>query len=328
MTSSVWRRVGARILFAFSVFLAVSLLAYLFAVSSGNHFWNVAAQLASEHYKLTPAQFLQLQEYYHLNQPVAEGYLLWLAGLFSGNLGISISGQPVAAVVERWILPTLELQVPALLVGLTLGLVIGLFSARRHGSKTDTIASISMIVVVTLPAFWLSSLAIVVFSLKLHLLPSFGVASAYPPYWWGSPSLDAFAHWIMPFAVLTAVTTPLYARVARASAVEALTSDSVMALRASGVRERTILLKHVLRNSLGPVLAIAAISFGLSVGASPGIELAFSWPGLGKGLVTSALGYDQPVEMAIVLLMTLITLTASILADLAYSFVDPRLSPR
>ena len=269
-----------------------------------------------------------MMDYYQLVQPVVEGYLLWLAGLFRGDLGISISGQSVMSVVEGWVVPTLELQVPALLTGMTVGLFLGLLTASRHNSKTDTFVTVSSTVAVALPAFWLSLLAIIAFSLRLHILPSFGMVSGYPPYWWGSPSLDALAHWILPFAVLTAVTTPLYARVARSGALEALSMDSVAALRTCGVRERTILFKHVLRNSLGPVLAILAISFGLSIGASPGIELAFSWPGIGKGLVTSAVGFDQPVEMAIVLMMTMIILTASFLADVAYSLVDPRLSPR
>ena len=328
MASAVLRRVATQLIFTLSVFLAVTMIAYLLAVSSGNHFWGVASQLASEHYKLTPAQLQQMKDYYHLDQPAVEGYLLWLTGLLHGDLGMSLSGQSVVSVVGAWVVPTLELQVPALLVGATLGLFLGLFTASRRNSKTDTLVTVSSIVAVALPAFWLSLLAIIVFSLRLHLLPSFGIASEYPPYWWGSPPLDALAHWIMPFAVLTAVTTPLYVRVARSSALEALSMESVSALRACGVRERTILFRHVLRNSLGPVLAILAISFGLSIGASPGIELAFSWPGIGKGLVTSAVGFDQPVEMAVVLIMTLIILTASVLADVAYSLVDPRLSPR
>ena len=328
MVQSVWRYVAARLLYAIPIFLAVTVIAYLLAVSSGNHFWDVAAQLAREHYKMTPAQLQQMQSYFHLDQSPAEGYLLWLAGLLAGNLGTSMSGQPVAAVVGPWVLPTLELQVPALLVGASLGLFLGLFSASRHDTKADVAVTVSSIVVVALPAFWLSLLSIIVFSLKLRVLPSFGMVSGYPPYWWGSPPLDALAHWIMPFAVLTAVTVPLYARVARASAVEALTNDSVMMLRASGVKEKTILFRHVLRSCLGPLLAILAISFGVSLAASPGIEVAFSWPGLGKGLVTSALSFDQPVEMAIVLLMTLVTLATNIIADVAYSLVDPRPSAR
>ncbi len=328
MTTSIWRYIGIRILYAVPIFVAVTLVAYLLAVSSGNHFWDVAAQLARENYKLTPAQFLQMQDYYHLNQPVVEGYLLWLTDLLGGNLGISISGGPVVAVVGPWIVPTLELQIPALFAGAVLGLFLGVFSAGRHNTKADMTVTVSSAVVVALPAFWLSLLSIIIFSLKLRLLPAFGIVSSYPPYWWGNPSLDALAHWIMPFAVLTAVTVPLYARLARATAVEALTRDSVVMLRASGVKERVILYKHVLRNCLGPVLAILAVSFGVSLAASPGIEVAFSWPGLGRGLVTSALNFDQPVEMAIVLLMTLLTLAISIIADFVYSLADPRVTLR
>ncbi len=322
--TSVWRYAVSRILFAAVIFFATTVITYVFAVGSGNQFWNVAAELARQNYRLTPEQLLQMQNYYHLNQPVYEGYLLWLGAIFSGDLGPSVSGPPVAAVISPWIVPTLILQIPATLASMALGLVIGIFSANRLRTKTDTTLSVLSAAVVAIPAFWLSLVAIVAFSLKSHLLPSYGMASGYPPYWWGNPSFDVLAHWIMPFLVLVVVTTPLYARVVRASASETLAEDYVRALRVHGLKERSILYRHVMRRCLGPVLAVLAISFGLSMAVSPGIEVAFSWPGLGRGLITAALNFDQPVVMAVVLLITLVTLTANALADVAYSRVDPR----
>ena len=320
----IWKYAVSRLLYSAVMLFAVSVVTYVVAVNSGNQFWNVAAELARQNYRLTPEGLLQLQNYYHVGQPVFEGYWFWLGEVVRGNLGPSVSGPPVSAVVGPWVIPTLILQVPSTVVSMALGLTVGIFSASRLNSKSDSALSISSVVVVALPAFWLSLVAIVAFSLRLHLLPSYGMASGYPPYWWGDPSLDLLAHWIMPFAVLVAVTTPLYARVARATAAATLADDSVMMLRVYGLKKRAILYRHVLRRCLGPILAILAISFGLSMAVSPGIEVAFSWPGLGQGLVTAALNYDQPVVMAVVLLIAMITLAASALADVAYSVVDPR----
>ena len=94
----------------------------------------------------------------------------------------------------------------------------------------------------------------------------------------------------------------------------------------SGLRERTVLYGYVLRSSLGPVLAVVAVNLGVFLAASPGLEVAFGWPGLGLGLVTAARNFDQPVEIAIVLLMTMITLGVSIIADVAHAYIDPRVS--
>lgn len=129
---------------------------------------------------------------------------------------------------------------------------------------------------------------------------------------------------MLPFLVLVLVSAPLYVKVARAAALEALSKEWVVALRVSGLPERTVLYRYVLRSALGPVLAVLGINLGVFLAASPGIEVAFAWPGLGRGLVTAAQNFDQPAEIAIILLMTVITIAAGILADIAHGYVDPR----
>jgi peptide/nickel transport system permease protein len=315
-----------RAVYAVPILLATTLISYLVAVTAGNHFWDVAQQLANEHYQLTPDQLIQLENYYHLNQPVFEGYFLWVTALLRGDLGVSVGGQQVASVVLPWILPTLELQIPAICTSMVLGTLIGVYSASRRGTKTDSVVTTSSTIAVALPAFWVSVIAIIVVSLWLHILPGGGVVSGYPPYWWGSIWADQVAHWLLPFLVLVLVSTPVYVRIARSGALEALSQEWVTAIRVSGLSERTVLFRYVLRSSLGPALAVVAVNLSVFLAASPGLEVAFGWPGLGLGLVNAARSFDQPVEIAIVLLMTVVTLAVSIIADVAHAFVDPRVN--
>lgn len=321
-----WRFLARRLLFAIPTLFAVTLFSYVIAVSSGNHFWQAISDAANQHFIVTAQQVQQLELYYHLNQPALEGYFLWLADLLRGNFGQSIGGQPVLAAILPRVLPTVGLQVPAILTSVAVGTYVGVYSAGRYNSRLDRVLSSGSAMVLAVPAFWLATFSILVFSLHLHLFPSFGEASSIPPYWWGSPVLDVVAHYILPFSVLVAVSTPLYARLARASAVDVLSKDWVTATMLSGVKRSSLLYRHVLKNCLGPVLAALSVNLGVFLAASPGIEVAFSWPGLGLGFVQAAIAYDQPTMVAIILLMALITIAATVMIDIIQALVDPRVS--
>ncbi len=321
-----WRYLARRLLLAIPTLLAVTVLSYVIAVSAGNHFWVVINSLAKLGIVITPQQVLQLEQYYHVGQPAFEGYFLWLSDLLRGNLGTSINGTPVLDVIGPRLLPTVMLQVPAIMTSAVIGLFIGVYSAGRHNSLVDRIVTSVSSMVLAVPAFWLATFSILFFSLQLRLLPSFGNISPYPPYWWGSPFMDQVAHYILPFSILVLVSTPIYARLARANAIDVLSSDWVTAMRTSSIGRSRLLYRHVLRNAIGPALAAFSVNFAVFLAASPGIEVAFNWPGLGLSFVKAALDYDQPVMMGIVLLMTLITITVTLVTDVAQTIVDPRVS--
>jgi len=306
--------------------LGVTFFSYVLAVSSGNHYWQILSQLNRMGLTLTPQQALQLQQTFHVNEPVWSGYFLWLSGLLHGNLGLTITGQSVTSAITPWILPTLLLQVPAILTSLLIGLFVGVYLAAHYNSKIDHVLSSSLAGMLAVPAFWLATFAIFIFAGKLRLLPAFGFVSPVPPYIWGNVYLDMAVHYILPFAVLVAVSTPVYARLARAKAIDVMSEDWVLSLRTSSVKRSRLLYRHILKNSLGPVLAASSVNLALFLASSPGIEVAFNWPGLGLGFARAALNYDQATMMAIILLMALITVVVTVIMDLFSAVIDSRVA--
>ena len=304
-----------RLLFAFVTLIVTTLVSYIIAVTTAG---NPATSLGE--------RAALLESYFHLRQPLFQGYFSWTWEVLHGNLGINLHGQSVLGMVVPWIVPTVALQLPAILASVALGLFIGVYSASRAGSAADRAINAASALGFGIPSFWLGIMAILVFSFYLRLLPSFGYASPYPPYWWGSPSLDLVAHYLLPFWVLVLVSTPLYIRVARASAVEVLSKDWVMALEVSSVGRRRVLYRHVLKNAAGPTLALLGYNVAVFLAASPGIEIAFSWPGLGYGFAHAALSFDYPTMMGIILLMALVTVVSNFAVDLAQASIDPRVS--
>lgn len=303
-----------RTVFALATLFVVALLSYLLAY----HFFEVLRTVIA-----FPQQQIQ---YFHWDQPVVQGFFGWISEVLQGDFGRNIPGAPVIAVVSPWILPTIILQIPAVVTSLTLGLLIGVSAASRRGSRIDRVISSVSVGTFGVPTFWLSIVALMVFSYELHWLPSFGEYSPYPPYWWGNASLDVIAHYILPFSVLVAVSTPLYVRVARAAAIDVFSKDWVTAMSLSSVGRRSLIYKHVLRNSAGPALSLFGYNLAIFIAASPGIEVVFNWPGLGFRFVKAALAFDQTVMLAIVLIMAVVTVVASFAVDLVQAALDPRVS--
>lgn len=297
-----------RLLFAVATLVVATLMSYLIAVTAARG----------------SGQVIPLENYFHLNQPLFQGYFSWAWEVLHGNLGITLHGDTVLGTVAPWIVPTVVLQLPAILTSVLLGLLIGIHTASRAGSATDRVINSASALGFGIPSFWLGMMAILIFSWYLRLLPSFGYISSYPPYWWGSPSLDFAAHYILPFSVLVIVSTPLYIRVARSTAVEVLSKDWVMALELSSVSRRRVLYRHVLKNAAGPTLAFLGYNVAVFLAASPGIEIVFTWPGLGYGFARAALAFDYPTMMGIILLMALVTVVSNFMADLAQASIDPR----
>lgn len=323
-----WRYIVRRILFAVPILIGVTFFSYVMAVSSGNHFWIVLSspQTGFSQINLTPQQIQQLQQYFHVNQPVWDGYFLWLSNLFQGNLGITVTGQSVLSTVAPWILPTVLLQVPAILTSLAIGLFIGVWSAARYNSRIDRILASSLAGILAIPSFWLATFAILAFAVYLRIFPAIGFVSLGPPYIGGSVYVDMAVHYVLPFLVLVVVSTPIYARLARAKAIDVMSEDWVSSLRLASISRSRILYRHVLKNSLGPVLAAFSVNLALFLAASPGIEFAFNWPGLGLGFARAAINYDQPLMMAIILLMALIAVAVTVVMDIVSAAIDPRIT--
>jgi ABC-type dipeptide/oligopeptide/nickel transport system permease component len=309
-----------RILFAIPVFITVSIITFLATNASGDPVAIVRLGIRNP----TPEQIAALNAYFHVGEPVFTRYFLWLSDFLHGNLGQSLFTGSVASKILPWTATTLELQIPALLLALGIGIPLGIFSAKRQYSKSDVAVTTTAIFGISMPTFWLGIIAIIIFSLDLHWLPSFGAISAFPPYWWGSVPLDQLAHVILPLSVLTLVSLATYVRLIRANMLDALRQDFVLGARASGLSDFNVTYKHALKNAITPVITIVGLTFGSLLGGAPALEYTFSWPGLGNEFVVAATSLDLPVVQAITMIITVMVLVANIALDLVYALLDPR----
>jgi peptide/nickel transport system permease protein len=257
-----------------------------------------------------------------LDQPVPVRYVKWLGELAHGNLGFSFSsGTPVTRRVGERIGPTLTLTVTALALSYVIAIPIGVIVATRRYSWIDYVATFTAFLGISLPTFFLGLAGIYVFALRWPVLPVGGTMTLGGDG--GVP--DLIYHLILPASVLAVAGAGALMRYVRSSMLDVLGQDYVRTARAKGVIEAIVLRRHALRNALIPVITIAGLQLpGLLAGAVV-TEQIFEWPGMGRLTIEAINQRDYPVLMGITLVTALLVATGSLLADVAYSVVDPRI---
>ena len=302
------------------VFLGVALLTFLIGNAAGNPINLIRLGLKNPN----PAVLAALRNYYHLDVPVYERFVFWLWDLLHGNLGVSISGRPVASQIWSWAWTTMELQIISLLLALGIGIPVGVYSAKNQYSKADyTITSIAVFGF-SMPTFWLGIILIIIFSYELGWLPSSG-AAGISFQWWGNPVLDQIAHLILPVTVLTYVGLATIVRLVRANMLDVLRQDYILAARASGLSDHNVTYRYALRNAISPIVTIIGLGFGASLAGAPATETTFSWPGLGYAFTQAASNLDIPLVQGITIVITIMVLVANLVTDIAYAMLDPRI---
>jgi ABC-type dipeptide/oligopeptide/nickel transport system permease component len=303
------------------VFLGVAILTFAVGNAAGNPINLIRTLLRNP----SPAVLKALTEYYHLDKPLWERFLYWLWDLMQGNLGVSLSGRPVASQIAPWTFTTLELQILSLILSVAIGIPVGVYSATHQYAKSDYAITTGAIFGYSMPTFWLGIILIIIFSLWLGWLPSSGAHSVSNP-WWGSWILDPIAHLILPTTVLTAVSLATIVRLVRANMLEVMRQDYILAARASGLSERTVTYRYALRNAISPIVTIIGLGFGAALGGAPATETVFTWPGLGYAFAQAALSLDIPLVQGITVIITIMVLIANLITDLVYAIVDPRVT--
>ena len=310
-----------RLLFMIPVFLGVAILTFVVGNAAGNPIALIRAGLRNP----SPQVIAALTHYYHLDQPEWERFLWWLWNLLHGDLGVSVSGRPVASQIGPWTWTTLELQILALLFSVVIGIPVGVYSAKHQYSKSDYAITTVAIFGYSMPTFWLGIILIVIFSLDLGWLPSSGAVSV-SYLWGGNIYVDQLAHLVLPTIVLTYVELATIVRLVRANMLEVMRQDYILAARASGLSERTVTYRYALRNAISPVITIIGLGFGAALGGAPALETTFSWPGLGYAFTVAALTLDIPLALGITVVITVMVLIANLITDLTYAVVDPRVT--
>ena len=281
--------------------------------------------------KINEEQRQLLRQYYGLDKPLIVQYLTWVGQLLTGDLGVSYNSGgganvPVSTLLAERSWLTLEIQLIGLFLSLIIAVPIGILSARKRYSKLDVTVSNTALVGTSIPIFFLGIVFILVFGYKLRLFPAGGAGSAYPSqYPFGSLLLDRVWHLALPVSVYTfAILAPVVLLV-RSSMLEILRLDFILAARASGLKESTVIYRHGLRNALIPITTYIGLYFGGLLAGAPITETVFNWPGVGALFVTATNNLDFPVIQGVIVAITLMTFAANIITDISYSYIDPRI---
>jgi ABC-type dipeptide/oligopeptide/nickel transport system permease component len=308
------RYVAQRLALSIPVFLSVVTIVFLVVrVLPGD-----PAQAALGDYASKQA-VESLRQKLGLDQPLPIQYVNFLGDLARGDLGVSmINGSPIRDQVIYNLPFTLELTIAALLVGVLLGIPTGMYTAVQRNRLPDYLGRILSLAGLSVPAFYLGILLILLFAVNLKWLPAIGGGNP------GSPP-DVLLFLILPALTLGLVMTASVARLARSAMLNALTQEYVRTARAKGLQEHVVLFLHALRPALLPIVSLTGIWAVALVGDSVTTELVFSRPGLGKMMVGAMLQRDYTALQSVMVVYTLFVVAINLITDLAYGFVDPRI---
>ena len=270
---------------------------------------------------LTPEALDEIRARYGLDRPLPIQYLSWAGNLLRGDFGRSlIRGFDIADQLGSRVTVTVLIGLSSLVLGLIIGPLLGLISAIKQGTWIDNVVSTFANIGITAPQFWVAIIMIYIFGLRLRVLPQWGFVLPWEDFW------QFIRHSIMPVFVGALGIIASTARQMRSSALETLGEDHIRTAWAKGLREKKVILKHVIKNSFMPILTLGGVMFRMVVGGSVVIETIFVIPGMGSMMVDGMASRDYPVVQAIALVMTLVVVLANLVVDLLYVWLDPRIS--
>ena len=281
--------------------------------------------LAGEH---APQDLIQnLKTKYGLDQPLSVQFGFYLKGVLHGDFGYSFAyRENVLQVIRERMTATLVLMGASILFALIIGILLAVASVKRLNSLWDHLISSFSMIGYSLPVFWLAQLLVFFLAVKLEIFPAGGMIDLRAQHTGFRYVADVGWHLILPVLNLGLIYTGLISRLARAEMAEILTQDFILTARSKGIPERRVMRRHVLRNALGPVTTMTGVLVGLMFSGAIFTETIFSWPGLGRLLYDSLFSRDYPVITAIFTLTSLALVLVTILVDLLYTVIDPRIT--
>jgi peptide/nickel transport system permease protein len=254
----------------------------------------------------------EFSEKHGFNDPIYVQFIRFVGDLVNGDLGYSLRKErPAIDVVLEAIPITLSLAAIAMTIALFGAIIIGSLAAYRPNGVFDTVSRVVSLTAASAPDFWVAITAILVFSVSLRWLPTSG--------------MGGFLYWIMPVSILVIRPLGLLVQVVRGSMITALSSDFVKTARAKGVKEKSVIFKHALRNGLLPVITVAGDQAAAIANGAVIVETIFGWPGIGKLMIDSILQRDFAVVQASILITAIVILSINIIIDMAYATLDPRI---
>ena len=304
----MYKYIVKRLLMLIPVIIGVSFLVFfIMAMAPG----DTAKAILGED---APVEALEaLREELGLNDPVPVRYVNYMKGMLRGDLGKSYkSGRPVFNEIMERFPATLELSFWGMVFAIALSIPIGIISATRQYSLTDSVSMIFALLGVATPNFWLGLMLIIVFSLHLGWLPSGG-------------NTNGFASLILPVITLGTGCMANITRTTRSSMLEVIRQDYIRTAKAKGVSKNKVINKHALKNALIPVVTVIGLQFGSLLGGAVLTESVFSWPGIGTYLVNSIKAKDTNAVLGCVIIFSICFSIVNLIVDILYAYIDPRI---
>lgn len=260
----------------------------------------------------TPAQVEAMRGQMGLNDPLIIRYVNYMGGVLTGDFGTSWSTrEPVFQMVFARFPYTFQLALLSMIVTILISIPLGIYSAVKQNTVSDSAILVLTMVLAATPKFWLGILMMLVFSVRLRWLPTSGLVS------WKS--------YIMPTIAMAAASTAINTRIVRASVLDVIKQDYIRTARAKGVKENVIFRKHALKNAMLPVVTVMGMSFASALGGSVLIENVFSIPGIGLLMIERIRQKDIPSVLACVIFIAVIFAVVNLITDILYSYIDPRI---
>jgi peptide/nickel transport system permease protein len=284
-----------------------------------------ASVMAGEAGAADPQFMAQLRTQFGLDQPLSTQLWLYLSHVAQGDLGMSYRQQrPVAGLILERLSATLLLTGTAFMLAIVGGIALGALAARHVGKLSETLITILALGLYATPLFWVGLMLVLVFSVWLDWLPSFGMYTVGADYHGFAAVVDTAHYLLLPALTLGLFYMAVYARLTRAAMLEVTSQDFVRTARAKGVPEGRVQRHHVLRNALLPVITVAGIQAGQLIGGSILVETVFAWPGIGRLAFDALLARDYQILLGVFLTTSVLVLVFNLVTDLLYAWIDPR----
>lgn len=329
-----------RLLMMIPLLIGISLIAFIISHSVPGD--PVAAHLSQKAME-DPQIVATFRQQWGLDKPLWEQYFIYVKNLLQGNMGVSIrTHRPVLDDLRQFLPASAELAIGATLFSLVFGIPFGVISAIKRDKPVDHSVRILSLIGVSSPVFWLALMGLYIFYFRLGWLPGPGrldpgmeldieasITGMYTVDTLLRGDLDTFwiaiKHLILPTLVLGSATLGIVTRITRSSVLESMAQDYVRTARSKGLDERTVILRHVLRNALIPTVTVVGLSFGGIMAGTVLVETIFTWPGIGRYAYQSCITLDFAAIMGVSIVIAVIFSVVNLLVDISYAFLDPRL---
>lgn len=263
---------------------------------------------------------------YGLDKPLYVQFFSYVKNLLHGDLGNSyVYNQPITKLIAERFGPSSLLALTSALLAAILGTLLGLVTSTRQDSILDRVINGISYFFYSMPSFWLGMMAILIFSTTLRTLPTSGMISMRASYTGMAYVLDVIKHMILPVGTLTVIQIPVYLRIFRTSVSQTMTEDFITTFRAVGMDEKKIFRRYVFKNSILPTITVFGINLAYTVMGSALIEVVFAWPGIGRMMLDAIGKRDYPLLMGIYLVLSISVALVTMITDLVYAAVDPRI---